>query len=323
LNTEKGYEMGLKFSKALVTGGAGFIGSHLTQTLVREGCKVTVLDNLSSGHLENLNSVRDKITFVQGDIVDQSVVADALQDCEVVFHQAAVVSVTQTVNDPVASALVNDLGTLKVLEAARQAGVRRVVLASSSAVYGDDPQSPKTESMTPSPLSPYALQKLTNERYAALYGRLYGLKTVCLRYFNVFGPRQDPSSPYSGVISIFMSRAVDGLAPTLFGDGRQTRDFVFVHDVVQANLLAASRPEAVGQVFNIGTQQAIEIGVLWQKIAGLAGCSTQASHAPPRVGDILHSLANIQKARDILNFSPGTTLDEGLSQTLAWYRQNL
>jgi UDP-glucose 4-epimerase len=163
---------------------------------------------------------------------------------------------------------------------------------------------------------------LTNESYAALYGRLYGLQAVCLRYFNVFGPRQDPSSPYSGVISIFMSRAVDGLAPTLFGDGRQTRDFVFVRDVVRANLLAASRPEAVGQVFNIGTQQAIEIGALWQKIAGLAGCSTRASYGPPRVGDILHSLANIQKARDELNFSPGTSLDEGLSQTLAWYRRN-
>lgn len=313
--------MSLGFNKVLVTGGAGFIGSHITQSLAEEGCAVTVLDNLASGHIENLDPVKEKIRFIQGDITDLARVMDAVRGCEVVFHQAAVVSVTQTVDDPVGSALVNDLGTLKVLEAARLAGVRRVVLASSSAVYGDAPQLPKKETMPLAPLSPYALQKLTNEWQAALYSKLYGLQTVCLRYFNVFGPRQDPSSPYSGVISIFMARAVDGLAPTLYGDGSQTRDFVFVKDVVRANLLAACRSEAAGRIFNIGTQQATEIGALWQKVARLADNPAVAGYGPPRVGDILHSLADIEKARDLLGFLPATLLDDGLGQTLAWYRQ--
>jgi UDP-glucose 4-epimerase len=313
--------MAIDFQKALITGGAGFIGSHIAEELVRQECAVTVLDNLSSGHLENLETIEPGVDFVRGDIQDEQILADVISGCDVVFHQAAVVSVTKTVTDPVQSTAVNDLGTLKVLEAARRNGVKRVVLASSSAVYGDDPQLPKVESMTPKPLSPYAVQKLTNEHYAFLYHELYGLETVCLRYFNVYGPRQDPSSPYSGVISIFMTRAKCGAAPTIYGDGRQSRDFVFVKDVVQANVLAASHPAAPGQAFNVGTGDSIEINVLWNKIAELAQCTATPDYTDSRPGDIIHSVAGIQKAVEILGFCPAVSLEQGLGHTFAWYRE--
>jgi nucleoside-diphosphate-sugar epimerase len=308
------------FQKALITGGAGFIGSHIAEELVHQGCAVTVLDNLSSGHLKNLETINSSVDFVRGDIQDEQILGDVIPGCHVVFHQAAVVSVTKTVTDPVQSTSVNDLGTLKVLEAARRNGVRRVVLASSSAVYGDDPQLPKVESMTPRPLSPYAVQKLTNEHYALLYNKLYGLEVVCLRYFNVYGPRQDPSSPYSGVISIFMTRAKSGTAPTIYGDGRQSRDFVFVKDVVQANILAARQAAAPGQVFNVGTGNSIEINTLWDKIAELAQCAASPDYSDSRPGDIVHSVADIQKAGEKLGFCPAVSLDKGLAQTFAWYR---
>ena len=312
--------MATTFQKALITGGAGFIGSHIAEELVQQGCAVTVLDNLTSGHLENLEAVMSKVDFVRGDIQDEQILSDVIQGCDVVFHQAAVVSVTKTVTDPVQSTAVNDLGALKVLEAARRNGVKRVVLASSSAVYGDDPQLPKVESMSPQPLSPYAVQKLTNEHYAFLYANLYGLSTVCLRYFNVYGPRQDPSSPYSGVISIFMTRAKSGTAPTIYGDGRQSRDFVFVKDVVQANMLAANNSAAPGQVFNVGTGESIEINMLWGKIAELARCSAAPSYTDSRPGDIVRSVAGIQKAREMLGFYPAVSLDQGLAHTFAWYK---
>ena len=311
------------FKKALITGGAGFIGSHIAEELVHRGIQVTVLDNLSSGHPENLAEIKNNLTFVQGDIQDEKVLAHVTKGIDVVFHQAAVVSVTRTVAEPVSSGAINDLGTLKVLEAARGNRVRRVVLASSSAVYGDDPQLPKIESMVPHPLSPYAVQKLTNEYYASLYCRLYGLETVCLRYFNVYGPRQDPSSPYSGVISIFMTRAAASAAPMIYGDGHQTRDFIFVKDVVQANLLAAARLEAAGQVFNVGTSDSIEINRLWDNIAKLSSSRLKPQYLEARPGDIIHSLAGIQKIKDRLGFQPSMSFDEGLSQTFAWYKLNL
>ena len=307
---------------ALITGGAGFIGSHIAEELVRRGVKVTVLDNLASGHLKNIDALKDAVAFVEGDIRDETVLAQVTEGVDVVFHQAAVVSVTKTVEEPVGSSAVNDLGTVKVLDAARRNKVRRVVLASSSAVYGDEPRSPKVESMSPQPLSPYAVQKLTNEYYASLYYRLYGLETVCLRYFNVYGPRQDPSSPYSGVISIFMTRATGNCAPVIYGQGRQTRDFVFVKDVVQANLMAAEMQDAAGQVYNVGTGDSVEINVLWEKIAGLAHCRLIPEYAPARPGDIVHSLAGIRKIQDSLGFRPSVTFDEGLSLTFAWYEQN-
>jgi nucleoside-diphosphate-sugar epimerase len=312
--------MAIDFQNALITGGAGFIGSHIAEELVHQGCAVTVLDNLSSGHLENLEEIKSGVRFVRGDIQDEQILADVVSGCNVVFHQAAVVSVTKTVTDPVQSTAVNDLGTLKVLEAARRNGVRRVVLASSSAVYGDDPRLPKVESMTPQPLSPYAVQKLTNEHYALLYNKLYGLEVVCLRYFNVYGPRQDPTSPYSGVISIFMTRAKNGTAPTIYGDGRQSRDFVFVKDVVQANILAARQSAAPGQVFNVGTGDSIEINTLWNKIAQLAQCVATPDYADSRPGDIVHSVAGIRKAGEKLGFCPAVSLDQGLAHTFAWYR---
>jgi nucleoside-diphosphate-sugar epimerase len=313
--------MAIAFQNALITGGAGFIGSHIAEELVEQGCGVTVLDNLSTGHLENLESIKSGVEFVRGDIQDEQVLAEVVPGCDVVFHEAAVVSVTKTVAEPVSSTAVNDMGTLKVLEAARQNGVQRVVLASSSAVYGDDPRLPKVESMAPQPLSPYAVQKLTNEHYALLYNRLYGLEVVCLRYFNVYGPRQDPSSPYSGVISIFMTRAKNGTAPAIYGDGRQSRDFVYVKDVVQANILAATHSAAPGQVFNVGTGNSIEINTLWNKIAELAQCSASPEYADARPGDIVHSVAGIQKASEKLGFCPAVSLDQGLAHTFSWYRE--
>lgn len=311
-----------KIKNALVTGGAGFIGSHLVEALVEKGCHVTVLDNLSSGHQDNLERVKDKVTFIQGDIQDEKTLMKVSKGCDVIFHQAAVVSVTKTVEKPVHSAQVNDLGTIQVLDAARHNGVRRVVMASSSAVYGDPPQLPKIESMSPAPLSPYAVQKLTNEYYAALFYRLYGIEGVCLRYFNVYGPRQDPSSPYSGVISIFMLRALNNEAPVIYGDGHQTRDFIYVKDVVHANLLAATHDDAPGKVFNVGTSNSVEINTLWEKIAALAQCNATAQHEPSRAGDILHSLAGIQRAKELLGFVPSTPLDQGLQLTFEWYRHS-
>lgn len=314
--------MAFKVQNALVTGGAGFIGSHLVEALVEKGCHVTVLDNLSSGRLENLERVKDKTTFIQGDVQDEKTLIKIANGCDAIFHQAAVVSVTKTVEDPVSSAKINDLGTIKVLDAARRNGVRRVVLASSSAVYGDPPQLPKIESMIPAPLSPYAVQKLTNEYYAALFYRLYGIETICLRYFNVYGPRQDPSSPYSGVISIFMLRALNNEVPVIYGDGHQTRDFIYVKDVVQANLLAATHDDAPGKVFNVGTSNSVEINSLWEKIAALARCNVAVQHEAPRTGDIVHSLAGIQRARELLGFVPSITLEQGLQLTFEWYRDS-
>jgi UDP-glucose 4-epimerase len=239
-----------------------------------------------------------------------------------VFHQAAVVSVPLSVADPVGSADVNEMGTLKVLEAARARGVRRIVLASSSAVYGDDPELPKTEAMPPRPLSPYAVQKFTNECYADLYRRLYGIETVCLRYFNVFGPRQDPSSPYSGVISIFMERAAAGRGPVIYGDGGQSRDFVFASDVARANLAAAERPDAAGGVFNVGTGCSVTVAGLWEAVRGLAGIDLESSHEAPREGDIRHSLAGVDRLRDRLGFAPEVAFEDGLRITYDWYRQH-
>ena len=311
--------MNLKFNRALVTGGAGFIGSHLVDGLLSEGCQVTVLDNLSTGRLANLEHIKDRITFYQGDIRDQEMLFKAATDCDVIFHQAAEVSVPRTVDNPVDSAMVNEMGTLLVLESARRSDVKKVVLASSCAVYGDDPVLPKHENMTPNPQSPYAVQKLTGEFYARLYCDLYTLETVALRYFNVYGPRQDPSSPYSGVISIFMNKACAKETPVIYGDGNQYRDFVFVKDVVKANLLAASVSEAKGRIFNIGTGRYICIKDLWEKISRLAGHNGKAKYEPERFGDIRESVADIDYAREILGFEPDYSFENGLKETFEYY----
>ncbi len=312
--------MKLDIKSALVTGGAGFIGSHLVDALLAIGCRVTVIDNLSTGRKENLAPVADRIDFIEGDILNDAVLARAVRGCEVVFHEAAVVSVPKTVEDPVGSAAVNDLGTVKVLEAARKSGSRRVILASSSAVYGDDPALPKSEAMSPKPLTPYAVQKLAGEFNARMYYELFGLETVCLRYFNVYGPRQDPGSPYSGVISIFMSRAVDRTFPVIYGDGRQFRDFVFVRDVVAANLLSASVSEVGGRVFNVGTGKHISINELWEAVKHLGRISISAEYGPPRAGDIRESVADIGLAASLLGFAPEYAFNRGLEETFTWFK---
>jgi UDP-glucose 4-epimerase len=312
--------MDLLFHKALVTGGAGFIGSHLVDALVDAKCDVTVLDNLSTGHLSNLAHLKDRISFIRGDIRDSATVMEAAAGCDVIFHEAAVVSVPQTVQEPVFSAMVNDIGTLTVLEAARNHHVKRTVLASSCAVYGDAPELPKVEIMPTKPLSPYAVQKRTGELNARLYHELFGVETVCLRYFNVYGPRQDPSSPYSGVISIFLSRAAEQKKPVIYGDGTQSRDFVYVKDVVKANLLSASAKGAGGACFNIGTGHSIQVNQLWDSIRRLSGIHLDAEYLPRRPGDIRESLADISLAAGVLGFSPEYDFDRGLKLTFEWYK---
>ncbi len=310
----------MKFRNALVTGGAGFIGSHIVDALLKEGCRVSVIDDLSTGHPENLTHVKNRISFYQGDIQDRQLLKASAKGCDVIFHQAAVVSVPKTIDQPVASALINDIGTLCVLETARKGGIKKVVLASSCAVYGDDPALPKNEDMPLKPLSPYAVQKLTGELYAGLYNRLYGMKTVCLRYFNVFGPRQDPSSPYSGVISIFMGKALSKEAPVIYGDGNQYRDFVFVKDIVNANLLAAESDKNHMSVYNVGTGNFISINQLWEKICRVAGVEIQPTYVPIRPGDILKSVADIEKATANLGFKPTYSFESGLEKTFNWYQ---
>jgi UDP-glucose 4-epimerase len=314
--------MNLKFKKTIVTGGAGFIGSHLCDSLLSAGCDVTVLDNLTTGNLSNLRHVENRITFFQGDIRNQEILNKAVRGRDIIFHQAAVVSVPQTVDNPVDSAMVNDMGTLFVLEAARLNNVKRVVLASSCAIYGNAPDLPKHEEMTPKPQSPYAVQKLSGEFYARLYFDLYGLETVCLRYFNVYGPRQDPSSPYSGVISIFMTKASSNETPVVYGDGNQYRDFVYVRDVVKANLLAANKNKAKGEIFNIGTGRFVRIRRLWEMIRKMAGLNIVPEYRNSRPGDVLESVANIDRAKDSLGFEPDYSFEKGLEKTFEWYRKS-
>ena len=305
----------------LVTGGAGFIGSHLVEALVKRGDAVRVLDNLSTGRAENLAAVSRAIELVEGDIRDRDTVRDATQGVDRVFHQAALVSVPLSVKDPTTTFAINVDGTLNLLEAARQAGVRSFVFASSSAVYGDLPGLPKTETSAVNPISPYGLSKYIDEQYAKLYSQLYGLQTVGLRYFNVYGPRQDPSSPYSGVISIFIERLLANAPATIYGGGQQTRDFIYVSDVVQANLLAAECAAASDQVFNISRNEAHTILQLWETLQLLVGTALTPQFGAERQGDVRHSRASFEKARGILGFEPEIDLAVGLRRTLAWYRE--
>ncbi len=305
-----------------MTGGAGFIGSHLVDALLSKGIRVKVLDNLSTGHLSNLDGVSSKIDFIKGDICDRAAVEAAADGCDVIFHQAAVVSVPQTVKDPIGSAAVNISGTLMILDVARAKGVSRVILASSCAVYGDDPVQPKHEGLCVHSKSPYALQKHIGELNARLYHELYGLEAVCLRYFNVFGPRQDPSSPYSGVISIFMDRAVQKSAPVIYGDGHQSRDFIYVCDVVAANIAAAEAASANGCVVNVGSGKSITINRLWEMIGDLSGNPHSPQYDAPRLGDIQTSLADTKRAQKVLAFKPECPFGKGLELTFEWYRKH-
>lgn len=310
------------FKKALVTGGAGFIGSHLVEALTAIGCQVTVLDNLTSGSLANLKHLAGKYDFYQEDIQDSKALLAAAEKCDVIFHLAAVVSVPQTVENPVETAAVNDMGSLLVFETARRQKVKRVVFSSSCAIYGDDPQLPKREDMSPKPMSPYAVQKLAAEYNASVFYDLYGIETVVLRYFNVYGPRQNPASPYSGVISIFMTKALLNEAAFIYGDGQQSRDFIYVQDVVNANLLAATAQSACGQVINIGSGRAVRINDLWQAICAISGRNITPAYEPKRPGDISESLADIERARALLDFNCEVPLETGLKSTFEWYRKN-
>ncbi|MFC1830044.1 SDR family oxidoreductase [Thermodesulfobacteriota bacterium] len=309
----------LSFNKALVTGGAGFIGSHLVDALLSMDCEVVVIDDLSKGNLANLEQCKEYITFYHGDIRDQGLLDKAARGCDIIFHHAAVVSVPLSVENPVDSAMVNELGTLFVLEAARKNGVKRVIIASSSAVYGDDPALPKHEDMAPKPQNPYAVQKLTGEYYAQLYTELYDVETVCLRYFNVYGPRQDPSSPYSGVISIFLAKASAKDTPVIYGDGQQYRDFIFVKDAVTANLISANSGTVGDNIFNVGTGKFVRINQLWDMIGELAGHPIEPDYEPPRQGDIVESVASIDRIKNILGFEPEYTLEKGLETTFNDY----
>jgi len=306
--------------KALVTGGAGFIGSHLVERLLREGHEVRVVDDFSTGKEANLEPLRGAgkaVEVIRADIRNGWEMRTLAVGCEVIFHEAAIVSVPYSVENPQETHDVNLQGTLNVLEAARQAKVRRLVFASSAAVYGDAPGLPKHEGMLPTPISPYGLEKLTSEHYLAIFARLYGVETVSLRYFNVFGPRQDPSSAYSGVISIFSDRARRGEPVTIFGDGSAYRDFVYVSDVVDANLLAAGTPGISGRAFNVARGERTTLGELAGMIGRAAGRDLSVTHAAPRAGDIAESLADITRARDELGYSPKVPVEEGIVRLMA------
>jgi UDP-glucose 4-epimerase len=306
--------------RALVTGGAGFIGSHIVERLAADGHAVRAFDNLTTGKRDNLTHIPGA-DLVVGDVRDGEALERAMRDmrdmrdmreCDVVFHQAAIVSVPYSIEHPFESLDVNLRGTLNVLEAARRAKVRRVVLASSAAIYGEDPALPKRETMMPAPISPYGLEKLGSEHYLSMWSKLFGLETVALRYFNVFGPRQDPSSPYSGVISIFVDRILRDQPLTIFGDGEQFRDFVYVANVVDANLLAATKPGVSGRAFNVGCGVKTSLNELARVLARIAGRETKPKHAEPRAGDIRESLADISAAREALGYAPKIGVEEGL-----------
>ena len=300
---------------ALVTGGAGFIGSHIVDRLLVDGYRVRVLDNFSTGKRENLPESGD-LEIITGDVGSFDDVHKAMKDVELVFHEAAIASVPKTIQDPIGSQRTNYLGTLNVLEAARQQGARRVVFASSAAVYGDLPELPKREDMPLKPLSPYAVDKLASEYACQMYTHLHGLETVCLRYFNVYGPRQDPGSPYSGVISIFAERLKKGERPVIYGDGEQTRDFVFVSDVVEANIKAATAEKAAGRVINIATGRVVTLNELLKSMCRILNRKFDPDYEKVRTGDIRHSSAQTELCRDVLGLVFQVGMDEGLGNLL-------
>ena len=307
--------------RALVTGGAGFIGSHLVHRLVADGHDVRVLDNFSTGHRHNLADVQGGVELIEGDIQSYERAHTAVVGCEVVYHQAALPSVPRSVQDPLTSHGVNTLGTLNILLASRDAGVRRVVFASSSSVYGANPALPKREDMAAEPISPYAVAKLAAESYCRSFTEVYGLETVALRYFNVFGPRQDPNSQYSAVIPKFISAFLTGGEVLIHGDGDQSRDFTYVENVVDANLRAGSAPEVAGSRFNAACGERYTLNELVAAVRELTDGEADVHHGPPRPGDVRHSQASIDRARAELGFQPAVDFREGLDRTIAYYRE--
>ncbi len=310
--------------KAVVTGGAGFIGSALVRHLIAAGVdEVVAFDNLNSGHRHNLAELGDRVTLIEGDIRSSTDVAGAVSDADYVFHLAAIPSVPRSIKDPEPSHDVNINGTWVVLREAKQAGVKRVVYAASSSAYGDTEVLPKVETMQPNPKSPYAAQKLMGEYYCSVFHSCFGLETVALRFFNVFGPRQDPSSAYSGVLSLFMKSLITGEAPTIFGDGEQSRDFTYVEDVAALVWKAALAPQVSGLVFNAGNGNRYTLNETWALLQKIAGVDLVAKYGPPREGDVKHSQADTTAAKAMLAHDPQFTFEEGLRRTFAWYRQSL
>ncbi len=313
-------------SKYVVTGGAGFIGSTLVRTLLArtEGkdASVVVVDNLLTGHEANLSEVRDRVELVKIDIRDATALEPVMQGADTVFHLAAIPSVPRSIADPIPSHTVNANGTFNVFNAARLARVRRVVYAASSSAYGDTLVLPKTESMQPQPRSPYAVQKLLGEHYASAFYLCYGLETVALRFFNVFGPRQDPSSPYSGVLSLFMRHLLARTSPTIFGDGEQSRDFTYVEDVAELCWKASLAPGAAGKMFNAGNGGCYTLNAVWKMLQGMEGVELPPIYGPPRAGDVRESMADTVAAKRDLGHAPKFSMEEGLKRTLEWYRSS-
>lgn len=307
----------------LVTGGAGFIGSHLVSALLARSHSVRVIDNFATGNHANLREVEPVIELVEGDICDRNLLSKAMQSIDYVLHHAAIPSVPRSIDNPLATNQANITGTLTVLQCARERNVRRVVYASSSSVYGDTEVLPKHENMQPNPLSPYALTKLVGEHYCRLFTTLYGLETVSLRYFNVFGARQDPTSTYAAVIPRFITKLLRGEAPIVYGDGEQTRDFTYVANVVDANLLACEAQISAPLVCNIGCNARISLNELVTELNNHLGTAIQPTHTPPRPGDVKHSLADITIAKNALGYQARYSVAQGLAETLAWYQANL
>lgn len=308
---------------ALVTGGAGFIGSHISAALLASGARVRVIDDLSTGYRENLEELKGDFDFVHASVADEGALHKALEDVELVFHEAAIPSVPRSVENPRQTHVASVESTFSLLLGARDRKVRRVVYAASSSAYGDQPTLPKVETMLPEPLSPYAVAKLVGEHYCQVFTRVYGLETVSLRYFNVFGPRQDPSSQYSGVISRFISALLGGEQPVIYGDGEQSRDFTYIQNVVDANLKAAESTKAAGQVINIANGERITLNQLLSELKSLTGkADVVADYRETRAGDVKHSLADITRARELLSYEPGVDLRTGLQLTMDWWKQS-
>lgn len=307
----------------LVTGGAGFIGSHTVEELVRRGESVRVLDDLSTGRKENLSSVLDRIDFCQGDIRDLEGIRPLFEGVNYAIHFAAASSVLRSIKEPVETTQVNLMGTLHVLVAARDARVKRMVMAATGAIYGDNPVLPRVETQVPDPLSPYAIVKLAGEYFGQVFNRLFGLEFVALRYFNIFGPRQNPLSQYSGVLSKFVRAYLSGTRPTIHGTGEQSRDFTYVANVVDATLRACEAPEAPGKVINVGTGRGTSLNHAIQILDEILGVQATPQHDPPRAGDFMHSTADITLARRVLGYEPTVTFEEGLRRTVEWMRATL
>jgi len=312
-------------SISLVTGGAGFIGSNLVEALVKRGQRLRVIDNFSTGNRENLKDVWSQIDFQQVDLLDEAALKKACEGVDTIFHQAAIPSVPRSVADPITTHRSNTDGTLNLLVAARDARVRRIIYAASSSAYGDTPTLPKDEEMLPSPISPYAVQKLASELYMTSFNRVYELETVSLRYFNIFGPKQDAASPYSGVLAKFITAMLQDQTPTIYGDGKQSRDFTYIDNAVQANIKAATAPaeKVAGQIFNVATGERYDLNQMFAILRKIIGFKGEPVYKEARTGDVKHSLADITKARNSFGYAPEISFEEGLRRTVEWYRTQM